>query len=257
MRSVYSATPNYRVQTLAVTSLMNVVEFLLPTSCILCEQRQNKPICSGCVQELKTFQTPRCIICANPFHGWVCRACQQTPPSFHSSICIAGDESRLAPAVHRYRDHGNLGILPGIFQAWQQLSQNNCIPVDVLIPIPVNNLRLKQLGFHAPLEFAKNLSRYLKIPVLPNLFKRLDDADSKNIPYTKNMRLNYLQHMIGMNLPACAKQLKSIQGAHVAVVGDIMTTGATFEVLARILKENGAYIVSNWFMLRTHQVEKI
>lgn len=237
--------------------LRNIVEFLLPTSCILCEQRQNKSICTHCVQELKTFKTPRCIICANPFHGWVCLTCKKTPPSFHSSICIGGDESRLAPAVRRYRDHGHLGLLPGIFNAWQHLSQKHCTPVDALIPVPVNNLRLKQLGFHAPLEFAKALSNHLRIPVLPNLLKRMNDEDPKTIPYTKQMRLDYLQHRIDMNPLAHPKHLKLIQGARIAIIGDIMTTGATFETLAGILKENGAYIVSNWFMLRTRQVEKI
>lgn len=240
-----------------IQKLAQLGEFLLPTSCTLCTTRQAKSICEKCLRELSILKVRRCIICANPFHGWACKSCQKDRPYFDATSCIAGEESRLLIAVKALRSQSGLNKIPGIIYAWRKLESHLCAPVDLIIPCPWTTSKISSHGFHPSWELAKQMAKISKTPCIPHLIERGQDLTPENIPKTKILRTHYLSKTCRLSTKLHPNVIAKIKGLRIAVVSDFMHTGATLNVVARILKENGAHWVSNWVILRTRQVEKM
>jgi predicted amidophosphoribosyltransferase len=101
------------------------------------------------------------------------------------------------------------------------------------------------------------MARKTDTPCFSHLILRGAELSIENTPKTKILRTQYLSRTcyLNPNLPSDIKV--KLHGLRVAVVGDFMHTGATLNVVAQILKENGVHWVSNWVILRTRQVEKM
>jgi ComF family protein len=114
--------------------------------------------------------------------------------------------------------------------------------IDLVVPMPLHPKRLAERGFHQALEIARGVARHLGKPIEPRGVLRVKDTlPQTKLPYeerAKNVRGAFLCRL-------------DLSGASVAVVDDVMTTGATLNELARALKRAGAARVENLVIART------
>ena len=114
--------------------------------------------------------------------------------------------------------------------------------VDLIVPMPLHPKRLAERGFNQALEIARGLRRHLGTPIEPRGVLRVKDTLPQTmLPYeerAKNVRGAFLCKL-------------DLSGTSVAVVDDVMTTGATLNELARALKRAGATRVENFVIART------
>jgi ComF family protein len=114
--------------------------------------------------------------------------------------------------------------------------------VDLILPMPLHPRRLAERGFNQALEIARGLGRDLGARVEPRGAQRVKDtAPQTELPYgerAKNVRGAFVCNL-------------ELTGKSVAVVDDVMTTGATLNELARVLKRAGAARVENFLVART------
>jgi len=103
----------------------------------------------------------------------------------------------------------------------------------ILIPIPLNEKRRRWRGFNQTEEIGKELSKFLKIPLVKNCLKRIKNAQPQVELSEKERRENVKDIFFCQNK-------KEILGKKILLVDDVYTTGATMEEAARILKESGA-----------------
>ena len=101
----------------------------------------------------------------------------------------------------------------------------------IIIPIPLNQKRLKWRGFNQSEEIAKNLSTYLKIPFIKNVLIK-NKKTSFQSKLNKKERENNL-----LNAFSCNKEIKNKK---ILLIDDIYTTGSTMEECAKTLKAFGA-----------------
>lgn len=124
------------------------------------------------------------------------------------------------------------------------LARRVALRPDRLVALPLHPARLRERGFNQSLLLARRISRRLGIPLLPDLCERVRNTPPQSgLPWKerdKNMRGAFI----------CASG-DSIKGKHVAIVDDVMTTGASTGELARMLKQAGASEVSVWVIART------
>jgi ComF family protein len=126
------------------------------------------------------------------------------------------------------------------------LQQRNCALPTLLTAVPLSGERLAERGFNQALEIAKPLSRALGIALLPGAACRLRDTQAQAMLRPQERRKN-IRHAFGV--PAHA--IDRIQGQHIGIVDDVITTGETLNELAATLKRFGAARVTNLVFART------
>ena len=99
----------------------------------------------------------------------------------------------------------------------------------------------QERGFNQALEIARPLARALDIPIdATSLTRPKETVPQSRLPWRS--RSANVRHAF-----ACSRDLS---GMTVIVVDDVMTTGATLDAVARVLKDHGALRVANWTATR-------
>ncbi|HSD40830.1 MAG TPA: hypothetical protein VLD36_03090 [Burkholderiales bacterium] len=113
--------------------------------------------------------------------------------------------------------------------------------VDALVPMPLASARLRERGFNQAMEIARRCARDTAIRIDAALVARVRDTP----PQTD------LQHDArAANVRGAFAFTGTVAGMSLAIVDDVMTTGASLEELAKTLKRAGAVRVENWVVAR-------
>lgn len=226
------------------------MKFLLPTACIGCSKFQASRICEKCIKLLKSHQKNRCTQCAlicDEVRG-ICTHCEIQTPPFDQTICIDCYGGLLTNAVHDYKYKHQVAIARGLVDAWLQINQFNDLTsnVDLLISIPMSSQKLNQRGFNQSWELCKSFAKQLKLATSSSLLYR-SHIDGNQAQATRKERMERLKTVFHIN----QDKVNMIKNTRIALVDDVMTTGATLSTIAKLLKDFGAQSVHNWIILRT------
>ncbi|MFC1748199.1 double zinc ribbon domain-containing protein [Pseudomonadota bacterium] len=227
--------------------LLSVHDWLLPPCCVLCGRAGSNgmDLCSSCASELPYIGSA-CKQCAIPLsRGAVCGACQKRAPGFSDAKAVFLYQEPIDFLVRALKFDQKLycARLLGELMAEVLVCElaDDDLP-DVILPVPLHPVRLRQRGFNQALELARPISRRLGVPLAPAVCKRKINTD----PQT------------GMDSTARRRNLKGVfevsvdSGmSHIAIVDDVMTTGSTVEALAQALKAAGVGRVSVWVCARS------
>ncbi|MGY0617892.1 double zinc ribbon domain-containing protein [Lysobacter sp. A378] len=233
-----------------------VPQLLWPGRCLVCTARGTRglDLCAACLAELP-WHRHACLCCALPLPATtpepgppgvlpgpsICGPCLAQPSPVtqtHSACTYHAPLDRLLPRFKFHRDLAAGRLLAQVMaQAFAHLP-----PPVALVPIPLHHARLRQRGYDQALELARPLGRMLGIPVWGDSLmrqratapqSRLDAADRQ-----RNLRDAFAVRP-GTRLPA-----------HVALVDDVMTTGATLHAAATALRRAGVTRVDAWVAAR-------
>ena len=118
---------------------------------------------------------------------------------------------------------------------------------DALLAVPLSSGKLRRRGFNQALELARRVSRNLNLPLLRHCVERHQRHERtqstlhSRVARTQNVReVFHVKH----------QHLDEIQNKHIAIIDDVMTSGATAAALSRVLLENGARQVDIWILAR-------
>lgn len=208
--------------------------------CLLCgEQGGPELLCAACIAELPGLPEtcPRCAL-PSPA-GAVCGSCLNRPPHFDATLALWRYEFPCDSLVQALKYRARLA-LAGFFA--RALASRPMPGVDLIVPMPLHPKRLAERGFNQALEIARGLARHLGRPIEPHGVLRVKDTlPQTQLPYeerAKNVRGAFLCRL-------------DLSGKTVAVIDDVMTTGATLNEFARALKRAGATRVENLVVART------
>jgi ComF family protein len=232
----------------------DILEGLFPNHCALCGLRSGRsvPLCPDCEQDLQPNRCC-CLRCAIPLPAAEenealprhCGSCLAVPPPFDRVIAPWLYDEYLAHLIHRWKYQREWRLTPLLASLWSQ--QTTAVdPVDLLIPVPLHWRRLLHRGFNQ----SDLLSRYLQRHD-PRL------AHSTLAPgFVRRRRATAAQS--GMNAAQRAGNLRGAFTAsepcdnlRVAIIDDVLTTGATAAALARVLQRAGASHIEVWCLART------
>ena len=204
--------------------------------CLLCGGEGGPELlCAACIAELPAL--PRsCPRCALPSPaGALCGSCLNHPPHFDATLALWRYEFPCDGLVQALKYRARLA-LAGFFA--RSLASRTIPEADLIVPMPLHPRRLAERGFNQALEIARHLGR----PIAPRGVLRVKHTPPQTeLPYeerAKNVRGAFLCKL-------------DLSGASVAVLDDVMTTGATLNELARALKRAGAARVENLVIART------
>lgn len=225
-----------------------LVHACLPQSCILCDEPvAAEPVCASCkatLPDLPLARCPRCLI--TTIGSMPCGHCLHTPPAFDSAIACfayAFPVDRLIQAL-KYQHQLYLASWFGR-RLFEKVRREAVLP-NYICPLPLTRAHQKERGFNQATEIARYLSRQLKIPLSYDLL-RIKEGPAQTRLSGSQRRQNV------RNAYAVSKHSKEPwTGAKVAIVDDVLTTGASVSEAARALKQVGAAEVVAWVVARTY-----
>jgi ComF family protein len=116
------------------------------------------------------------------------------------------------------------------------------IPIDGLLAVPLAGRRQRQRGFNQSLEIARVIARRLSLPLQRHALVR-----SRAGPPQQSLPLQARR----ANVSGAFALSEAVPARCVAVVDDVMTSGATLDEVARVLKRAGVRQVVNLVIART------
>ena len=215
----------------------------LPQTCALCAAAAGDAlVCAGCAGDLPRLPAA-CPICALPSApATACGACLKRAPPFATTIApfaYAFPVDRLVQAL-KYRGQLALGgwLADALVDA--VVARGGPRP-DVVVALPLARSRQRQRGFNQAAEITRHVARRLALPIGTGLARPGDGPPQAALPWAQRMR--NVRHAF-----ACDT---SFAGRSVALVDDVMTTGATLVAAASALRRMGATRVDAWIVART------
>lgn len=227
-----------------------IQNWLYPPSCILCGDLTDtgRDLCQGCEGDLSST-TPACPICALPIPHrspkLPCGRCLRKRPLFER--CLA-PYRYLPPAdelIGGLKFNGRLSharIMGELLANYvrTQLTPDNY--PQALIPVPLHPHRLRERGFNQAVELARPVARRLNIPLRWRLCQR-------QVPTSPQTGLSAVERRRNLRNAFRVSDLRGIR--QVALIDDVITTGATVTELTRTLLRAGAARVEVWAFCRT------
>ena len=219
-------------------------------ACLLCDEPcAGPPLCAACEAELPWLDG-QCALCAVPLptRGLVCGACLQRPPSFDQVSAPWRFAFPVDALITRFKHQARwpYGRLLGerLAHHLRHAFVEGLAQPELLLPVPLARRRLRQRGFNQAQMLAGWLGHELGIAVDGRLLQRVLETPPQQQLDAATRRRN-LRQAFAIATGA------DVTGRHLALVDDVLTTGATAEALARLLKRAGAARVDVYCLART------
>lgn len=224
----------------------------LPSLCEVCRRWGRARLCSACLQRFAP-SVPRCSRCGLRLGASAsqCGACMRQPPPYTRTVCAVDYQFPWDGLItaFKFRNQPELALPLArcMAAAVQAGAATHPHPQPrALLPVPLAPARLAQRGYNQAWELARRLGPMLGLPAWSDLLSRPVDT-AHQLELSRQQRQRNLRAAF-LTEPA---QRERLQGLHVALVDDVMTTGATVGEAAGELLRAGASRVDVWVLART------
>jgi ComF family protein len=186
-----------------------------------------------------------CFLCLDrAADGLVCAACAASLPSaarFEGGIACYDYRFPVDRLVQRFKFAGDLAVGRWLSRRLAARVRAETRPV-VIVPMPLAPRRLRERGFNQAAEIARVVARTLRVPCALRALERTRDAPPQSKLGRRARRAN---------LGGAFRCRMRLRGKRVALVDDVITTGATAHAAAQALRRAGASHVDIWVLART------
>lgn len=216
-----------------------LASLLFGGSCFLCRGSASALLCRACDADLPRLSAERCPRCALPSpRAETCGRCLAHPPHYDATVAALAYAFPADALVHALKFRGELALAP-LLAGYLAEEIPREPRIDFLVPVPLSRERLRERGYNQAVEIARHLRQGRLL--VDACARSRHTAPQLELPYDERRR----------NVKGCFIANRAFNGAAVAVVDDVMTTGATLDEVARTLKAAGASRVVNWVVTRT------
>lgn len=217
-----------------------LLDLVLPPRCIACgeEVGEINALCVACWRKITFLGEPWCACCGLPFDhdlgaGALCGACAEGPPAYDRARSALrydeGSRGLILAFKHGDRLHGAPAFGEWIRRAGAALLAD----ADLAMPVPLHWTRLFSRRYNQAALLAYAIRRAGGPTVAPDWLIRRRRTPSQG-EFGPEGRLRNVRSAFAL------KPGKSVKGLKVVLVDDVLTTGATLEECARVLKRAGA-----------------
>ncbi len=222
-----------------------------PPCCILCGGTgHGRDLCDGCERDLP-WNEPACPRCALPVaDGTSCGACLTQPPRWDGAFGLLRyryPADALVKALkygHRLAVGRMLGDLMAERLADRVSGSGRRPPAPLpglIVAVPLHAARECERGFNQAAELARRVAAGLGVTLARDICRRVRDTPAQSGLDRRARRRNLRQAFVVRHPPGAD---------HVAIVDDVVTTGATASALAMALRRAGVHRVEVWCAAR-------
>ena len=244
-------------------SSVDFYTFAFPPQCISCESqlfdddlaiadRQEDALsrqilrsqnwCDNCLEQARAPLEERCptcgaIVAVHASYKGRCRLCYATKFHFSQAVCINNYGGLMQELVIRMKGRRDecLAMQLGTLLGYEMERLDLIEQVDVMAPVPTHWMKKFRNGFQASELICRRASKITGIPQVNALMKATRPTEKQGM-LSDLQRLDNVKGAFAFN-PFFAEKIK---GKTVALVDDVMTSGATADQCAKALKKAGA-----------------
>jgi len=203
------------------------------------------PVCPACWARVRPVGPPACYVCGQALPSWRtislaaerCAACRRRPPAFDRGAVACDYEGELRAIIHALKYDGRRSLARPLARLLRQAGQAVLDGADAVVPVPLHPWKRLQRGFNQSADLARGLG----VPVRPLLFRfRATRAQAGLTPGQRRRNVAGAFILRPWSAGAGRGASKAVAGRILVLVDDVMTTGATLDACARVLKRAGA-----------------
>ncbi|MBB4265266.1 ComF family protein [Roseospira visakhapatnamensis] len=238
--------------------LRSLLDLVLPPRCLNCGDLVAEPgaLCGACFAAAAFITAPLCDRCGTPFadalgdpgetggaiggavggDAVICRSCRRRPPAYNRSraVLVYDDHSRALVLAFK---HGDRTDAARPLAAWMARAGAPLLAsTDLIVPVPLHRWRLWRRRYNQAALLARALARRSGRPWDPLALARRRATPSQG-GLGRPGRVANVRGAFRVPDPA------RVAGRRVLLVDDVLTTGATVEECARVLRRAGALTV--------------
>jgi ComF family protein len=226
--------------------LRGCARLLLPPRCLLCggAGEDGRDLCTGCRADLPVNRHA-CARCALPLPAAapLCGRCLKHPPPWSAAAAPLVYADPVDRLLLRYKFAGQLpaGALLGELMAAELARSGAAGAVDLVVPVPLHRSRLAERGYNQAWEIARQVARSLERRADPRLLERIRATPAQaGLGAAARRR----------NVRDAFRAEPAVRGLRIALVDDVVTTGATVRAATLALRAAGALDVVVWAVAR-------
>lgn len=231
--------PLLKIPKLTLTAWPKALEALwFPPVCLTCHRElanREELLCFSCAEELVL---PTLATAEDPE---IRRFAGHLPVSQVWALSHFVPKGKVQRLLHelKYRGQEAVGPMMGSILGYKIMQQNIQEMPDLIMPIPLHPKRQRQRGYNQSEAFGRGLSQSLSIPMSCDILLRPSVSESQ----TKKGREERFQNMEGV-FAIGEENAQELQGKHILLVDDVLTTGATLANAGKALLASGAGRIS-------------
>lgn len=224
-----------------------------PGQCELCRRWTQGRLCTDCAPPAQALRCASCGLRLQAAAGTPdtlrCGTCLAHPLPFRRCLCAVDYLPPWDRLIVAFKYHGALDLAPALAQRLGDALDAGRggvagTRVDLVLPMPLSTTRLAERGYNQAWELARRVARGQRRPASPRVLQRwLETAPQAGLDRAARQR--NLQGAFVVALP------QAVAGRHVALVDDVLTTGASVGAAALALRAAGAASVRAWVLART------
>jgi ComF family protein len=192
---------------------------------------------------------PRCPRCAIVLHSADinhCQDCEDQSPEFDRAVAALDYTAPWSPLLARFKFNGATALATPLGDLLAEAVGARCGRVSLVLPIPLSSERLMERGYNQSWLLTRRVAGRLGLPARHDLLRR-----RRHTSRLMAMSAEEREQAIHDAFEVTRAGLDLLRGRHVALVDDVMTTGATLNAATRALLDGGARGVSAWVVART------
>ncbi len=230
------------------SALVRAARLALPQRCVLCAADAGaRLLCAGCATELPRVLAA-CPSCALPSPDAIrCGACLARPPPWSRALAALVYAFPVDRLLIELKYGGRLALADWAgtaLAAGVTISLAQRAPAerpDRVVALPLADARLRERGFNQAREIAARVAAAAGLPLATALRRTRGTVPQAALAWKDRAR-----HVRGAFVV-----VGEVRGARIALVDDVLTTGATLAEAARTLQRAGAADVECWVVART------
>jgi len=227
-----------------------MMDLLFPRHCEICVKSMNHKnqtyLCEICFNKIRFISSTACRGCAKVFPGafpsienWICPGCLRAKRFYEACYAVSYYEGPIKELLQTFkfaRAEYLAGTLREIFLKGM-IGKVDWGNFDFVVPIPLHPRKLKERGFNQSFILAQTVRDVTGLRILRDSIVRVKYSEGQTLQ-DKKARLENIRGSFKVHYP------QKIKGKEILLVDDVLTTGATIQECARLLKEAGAKTVT-------------
>ncbi|MBR4931454.1 MAG: ComF family protein [Alphaproteobacteria bacterium] len=221
-----------------------ICDFVFPPQCPYCEKTitREEMLCTECFKKIPFITGPKCYRCGCPLpfaeseEKLLCPKCLTSRSVYDLSRSVFEYDSFSRNAILKLKYADRTDLRHFFVEYMCRAGIDLFDKADIVLPVPLYWTRRLKRKYNQSAILAELIAKKMSLTYSPHILHR-KRATKAQAGQTKQERLKNVHSAFSI------RNADKIKGKHVLLIDDVLTTGATANACAKILKENGAKAV--------------